>query len=141
LIEFIPIPRVEGGVLDTSSIYYLSPTNAYQMFKKSFADESKKAAMIKLMDFLCSREILDLYAQTEEMVINLPFDFSTFSDAKKKMEAFKQGKDTYSSVQFTRIANATVWTQYKQQLDLLFTKSLTPVQFQNEIADVWAKNR
>jgi raffinose/stachyose/melibiose transport system substrate-binding protein len=140
-IEIIPIPLVEGGVLDTANTYYLSPTNGYHMSRIGFADEGKRAAMIKLVDYLCSRDILDLYAQTEEMVINLPFDFSTFSEAKKKMEEFKKGKNTYSSVQFTRVANATVWTQYKDRIDELFTKMITPDQFQSGIAEVWAQNR
>jgi hypothetical protein len=140
-IEIIPIPRVEGGVLDTANTYYLSPTNGYHMSKIGYSDEGKRAAMIKLVDYLCSRDILDLYAQTEEMVINLPFNYSTFSEAKKKMEAFKQGKNTYSSVQFTRIANATVWTQYKDRIDELFTRMITPDQFQSGIAEVWAQNR
>ena len=140
-IEFVPVPKVEGGELDTSKYYYKSPTNGYQMSSIGFKDEAKRPAMIKLMDFLCSPAILELYATTEEMLINIPFDASTYSDAKKKMEAFKEGKQTYSSVQFTRIANATVWTQYKVKIDELYAGMITPEEFQKGIGEVWEANK
>lgn len=140
-IELISTPRVEGGSMDTDEYYYMSPTNGYQVSKKGFEDTEKREPIMKLVEFLCSPEIINLWAETEEMNVNMEIDSSAYSEARLKMEEFKKDRTPYSAVHFTRINNATIWTEYKNKIDELYSGLITPDEFEQAISKVWEDNK
>jgi raffinose/stachyose/melibiose transport system substrate-binding protein len=139
----IEIPKVDGGIVDTSTVQLVGNPAGLIISRKSFEDPKKKAAIIDFVDWYLSDEQQQLRYTTlcqvplKNMEVNYDAtEVSILADAVK----FNKGRRGFLTHWYT-IPNSKIWYDFQYGLDEIWSGNMTIEEFMTMIDSSCAANK
>jgi len=139
----IEIPKVDGGIVDTSTVQLVGNPAGLIISRKSFEDPKKNAAIIDFVDWYLSDEQQQLRYTTlcqvplKNMEVNYDAtEVSILADAVK----FNKGRRGFLTHWYT-IPNSKIWHDFQYGLDEIWSGNMTTEEFMTMIDSSCTANK
>ncbi len=133
LSEIIPVPMLPDAGVDPAGMMTGFTVYGFAINKKSYEDQAKHEALLKVCDFLASDELsVELTKSGMIPAKNIEVDLSSQKVIYQKMMNFSQDK-TLTQVHFTTMPKASAITTMDSSLDELFINGITPQEFVDKV--------
>ena len=137
--EVIPVPMMPDATVDPATLMTGFTVYGFTINKKSYEDQAKHDAMVKVCDFLASNDLsTELTKSGMIPAKNIDVDLASQKIIYQKMMKFSQGK-TLTQVHFTTMPEASAITTMDSSLDELFINGITPQEFVDKVQAVLDK--
>jgi ABC-type glycerol-3-phosphate transport system substrate-binding protein len=131
--EVIPVPMMPDATVDPATIMTGFTVYGFIINKKSYEDQAKHDAMVKVCDFLASSSLsAELTKSGMIPAKNIDVDLASQKVIYQKMMSFSQDK-TLTQVHFTTMPEASAITTMDSSLDELFINAITPQEFVDKV--------
>ncbi|SHO50477.1 ABC transporter substrate-binding protein [Anaerocolumna xylanovorans] len=131
--EIIPVPMLPDASVDPAGMMTGFTVYGFVINKKSYEDQAKHEAMIKVCDFLASNDLsVELTKSGMIPAKNIEVDLSSQKIIYQKMMNFSKDK-TLTQVHFTTMPKASAITAMDSSLDELFISGITPQEFIDKV--------
>ena len=132
-VQLIPTPRLPDAAVDPATFYSGAPQNGIFISKKSWQNEAKQEAIVRLVDFIFQPEFMNAeLAASKVLTLKYDRDPSVVNTVSRDIQDFAEGKNANIS-HYTEIVDAGLAVEMKRALDELFVTSITPREFVDKV--------